>query len=195
MVNIIINDGVFENFPKLATERLLLDEIEYSDVQDLFLIRSDDRVIKFLDREKHKSIDDTKELIAKVKESYSKKEGINWVIKNRSTLQVLGHIGYWRLFRERVRGEIGFALKPDFWNKGIMTEALIKVIDFGFNRMEFHSIEGNVNPQNISSIALLKKIGFKKEAYFREDYLFNGEFKDSVIYSLLETDEYLNKST
>jgi ribosomal-protein-alanine N-acetyltransferase len=193
-MNIIINDSVFEIFPKLTTERLLLEEIEYSDAQDLFLIRSDNRVIKFLDRERHKSIDDTKAMITKIKESYRKREGINWVIKNRSTLQVIGYIGYWRLFRERVRGEIGFALKPDFWNKGIMTEALIKVIDFGFSKIGFHSIEGNVNPQNISSITLLEKIGFKKEAYFREDYLFDGEFKDSVIFSLLETDDYMNKS-
>ena len=89
-MNININDRVFDKFPKLVTGRLLLEEIEYSDAQDLFIIRSDDRVIKFLDRENHKSIDDTNEMIAKIKESYRRREGINWIIKDRSTLQVIG---------------------------------------------------------------------------------------------------------
>ena len=51
-----------------------------------------------------------------------------------------------------------------------------------------HSIEANVNPGNISSVKLLERAGFKREAYFRENYLFDGKFYDSLIYSLLETD-------
>ncbi len=190
-MNYKINDSVFETFPKLITERLVLEEIDYAVAQDLFEIRSDERVVKYLDREKHKTVEDTQEMITIIMRSYNEKTGINWIIKNRTTLEVIGYIGYWRLFRERVRGEIGFALKPEFWQKGIMSEALLKVIEFGFKKFGLHSIEGNVNPNNISSIRLLEKIGFKKEAYYREDYLFNGKFQDSAIYSLLETDRLL----
>ena len=49
-----------------------------------------------------------------------------------------------------------------------MTETLKTLIKFGFDKINFHSIEANVNPGNISSIKLLEKIGFKKEAYFKE---------------------------
>lgn len=190
-MNYFISDKVFEIFPKILTERLSLEEFDISDAKDLFLIRSDEKVMKYMDRENYKSVDDAIQMINSIKESYRNKEGINWLIKDRTSLKLQGYIGFWRISRERIRGEIGYALKPEFWNKGIMTEALKKVVEFGFNEMGFHSIEGNVNPGNISSIALLEKIGFKKEAYFREDFLFNGEFKDSIIYSLLETDYYL----
>jgi ribosomal-protein-alanine N-acetyltransferase len=51
--------------------------------------------------------------------------------------------------------------------------------------MKLHSVEANVNPGNIASASLLKKHGFVKEAYFKENYFFNGNFHDSEIYSLL----------
>lgn len=81
-------------------------------------------------------------------------------------------------------------MKPEFWGNGFMHESLIKVIDFGFNKLSLHSIEANVNPANVSSITLLEKLKFKREAYFKEDYLFNGKFLDTSIYSLLETDPW-----
>jgi ribosomal-protein-alanine N-acetyltransferase len=69
-----------------------------------------------------------------------------------------------------------------------MSETLKILIDFGFNDLRIHSIEANVNPKNEKSVQLLEKLNFKKEAYFRENYFFNGKFVDSIIYSLLESD-------
>jgi ribosomal-protein-alanine N-acetyltransferase len=69
-----------------------------------------------------------------------------------------------------------------------MYETINTIVRFGFNEMKLHSIEANVNPLNEKSKKVLEKVGFKKEAYFRENYLFNGNFLDSVIYSLLEKD-------
>ena len=89
---------------------------------------------------------------------------------------------------QHCRGEIGYALKPEYWGKGFMTEALKTIIDFGFHKMNLHSIEANVNPKNQKSKKLLKRLGFRKEAYFRENYLFEGKFLDSEIYSLLKKD-------
>jgi len=76
-------------------------------------------------------------------------------------------------------------LDPDFWGKGIMKEALLAAIDFGFNQMNLHSIEAHINPDNTASGMLLEKVGFVREAYFKEDFFFRGEFIDTAIYSLL----------
>jgi ribosomal-protein-alanine N-acetyltransferase len=51
--------------------------------------------------------------------------------------------------------------------------------------MKLHSVEANVNPSNASSIGLLEKCGFVREAYYRENYFYNGRFMDSAVYSLL----------
>lgn len=187
-MNYKINDDVFTVFPKLETDRLILTEFMKNDSEELFKMRSDERVLKYLDRAPHKSIQDSELMIDEMIISYNNKEGINWIIRKKDTLNVIGYIGYWRMRKEDVRAEIGYAMKPEFWGKGFMQEALTKVIEFGFKEFRLHSIEANVNPANLSSIKLLEKAGFKREAYYREDYLFNGKFLDSAIYSLLETD-------
>lgn len=186
-MNYKINDDVFSVFPKLDTERLLLAEFEKSDAEELFMMRSDERVLKYLDRDPHKSVAESELMIEGMIKTYNNKEGINWMMRNKDTLNVIGYIGYWRMRKEDVRAEIGYAMKPEYWGNGYMQEALSKVIDFGFNQFCLHSIEANVNPANASSIKLLEKFGFKKEAYFKEDYFYNGKFLDSAIYSLLET--------
>lgn len=187
-MNYRINDNVFNHFPELETERLLLIQFEKNDAAELFKLRSDERVLKYLDREGHKSIKDSEQMIENMTISFVNKEGINWIMRKKDTMDVIGYIGYWRMIRSNVRAEVGYAMKPEYWGNGYMHECLVKVIDFGFNDFCLHSIEGNVNPSNLSSIKLLEKLGFKREAYFKEDYLFNGKFLDSAIYSLLEND-------
>jgi len=187
-MNYKINDDVFSAFPKLETKRLLLMEFVKSDSEELFKMRSDDRVLKYLDRDPHKSVAESELMIEGMIKTYNSKEGINWIIRNKGTANVIGYIGYWRMRKEDIRAEIGYAMKPEYWGNGYMHEALEKVINFGFNEFCLHSIEANVNPANASSIKLLEKFGFKQEAYFKEDYFYNGKFCDSVIYSLLETD-------
>ena len=187
-MNYKINDAVFSVFPKLETTRLLLMEFVKNDSGELFKMRSDDRVLKYLDRDTHNSVEESELMIEEMIRSYNNKEGINWIIRKKDALDVIGYIGYWRMIRKNVRAEIGYAMKPEYWGNGYMLEALTAVIKFGFNEFCLHSIEGNVNPANASSIKLLEKFGFKKEAYFREDYFYNGKFLDTAIYSLLETD-------
>jgi len=158
------------------------------DAKDLFLLRSNDDVMRFMDVIRFESIDDAEKMVQTVEESYNKETGINWGIVEKLSNSFIGYFGFWRMIPEHCRAEIGYALKPEYWGKGYMYETLNKMVRFGFNEMKLHSIEANVNPANEKSKKVLEKIGFKQEAYFRENYLFNGNFLDSVIYSLLEKD-------
>ena len=186
-MNLKINDKIFTSFPNLESERLIFREFKIKDAEDLFFIRSNDEVMEYMDTTKHNSIKDSEELISSVHESYKNKNGINWAIVEKSTNSFIGYFGYWRMIPEHCRAEIGYALKPKYWGKGYMKEALNKLVDFGFNELGLHSIEANVNINNNSSIKLLEKKGFIKEAHFRENYLFNGVYLDSIIYSLIES--------
>jgi ribosomal-protein-alanine N-acetyltransferase len=114
-------------------------------------------------------------------------EIILWGITKPPSTDLIGTICFWRIEKENFRAEIGYVLHPDYHAQGIMKEALTAVIQFGFNEMHLHSITANVNPENAASLALLKSCGFVQEAYFRENYFFNGRFLDTVICSLLNT--------
>ncbi|MEO6328855.1 MAG: GNAT family protein [Ginsengibacter sp.] len=103
--------------------------------------------------------------------------------KYHSTL--IGTICFWNINKEHYRSEIGYALHPGYQGKGIMQQALIAVLDYGFKTMKLHSIEANVNPCNISSINLLERNNFIREGYFKENFCYDGKFSDSAIYSLI----------
>jgi ribosomal-protein-alanine N-acetyltransferase len=183
-----IDKEIFKSFPEFESERLRFRKITLPDAKDLFLIRSNDEVMKFMDVPRHYSISDSEKLIHTIDESYKNETGINWSMIEKQSNNFIGYIGFIRIFYEHCRAEIGYALKPEYWGKGYMFETIKRIVRFGFEELNLHSIEANVNPLNERSKKVLERIGFKKEAHFRENYLFDGKFYDSIIYSLLEKD-------
>jgi ribosomal-protein-alanine N-acetyltransferase len=176
----------FSNFPILETERLLLRRITPADAEAIFLLRSNEDVMKYIDKEKAKDISEGFAFVQRIDDAITKNDGINWGISlKENPAQLIGVIGFWRLIKEHYRAEVGYTLSPSHWGRGVMSEALRTCIDYGFGPLKLHSIEAHINPDNAASAAILEKTGFVKEAYFREDYFFKGEFRDTVIYSLL----------
>jgi ribosomal-protein-alanine N-acetyltransferase len=187
-MNLEINDKVFDSFPALETERLTLRSFTKEDAEDFFQIRSNVKVMEYLDSNIHKFVSDTLNMIEKIFQMYADKAGINWIIEDKNSKAVMGYCLLFNLDRANCRAEIGYALKPEYWRMGIATEAIEALIKFGFGKMGLHGIEANVNPKNTGSKKLLEKIGFRKEAYFREHHLSNGKFSDSEIYCIIESD-------
>ncbi len=179
----------FNPFPTFQTKRLLLRRMITPDVPRLLQLRSRDETMQFIDKEKAKSLEDAAGFLQKVDDGLDKAEGITWGIALRQDSGLLiGYVGFWRLIKEHFRAETGYMLLPEYWKKGIMKEALTKLIPFAFNDMKLHSLEARINPINTASSSLLLSTGFVKEAYFKEDYFFNGKFGDTEVYSRLQDD-------
>lgn len=176
----------FSPFPTLLTQRLVLREITTNDAQDLFEMRSNPALMRFIDRPLAQSINDSLKLIELIINSQKNNEGITWGISIKGTPTLIGTIGFWRIQKEHYRAEIGYLLHADYQGKGIMQEAMDAAIGYAFKTLHIHSIEANINPDNVASIKLAEKNGFVREAYFKENFYYNGEFKDTVIYSLLD---------
>ncbi|WP_375436773.1 GNAT family N-acetyltransferase [uncultured Hymenobacter sp.] len=173
-------------FPELRTQRLVLRQLQQTDASALLQQRSDERIIRYLDREPDSSLDQTTALIERIEQNAVDNLGVTWgIVRPAASHDLLGTIGLWRIIAEHHRAEIGYGLHPDYWQQGIMSEALEAVLDFGFRQLKLHSVEANVNPNNTASRRLLEKHGFVQEAHFRQNYFFRGQFLDSVIYSVL----------
>lgn len=176
----------FTPFPTIETERLLLRAVSIDDAPDLHVMRKDERILTYLNRDPDKSMEETNNLIKLIMQNLQNNEAVLWGITlKENPATIIGTIGYWHVQPENHRAEIGYMLHPDHWKKGLMKEALQAVIPFGFNSMKLHSIEANINPDNKPSCALVESCGFIREAYFKENYYYNGVFYDSAIYSLL----------
>lgn len=177
----------FNPFPKIETERLILRELSLEDAPDYFLLRSDIRVMKYLPRPMAKVVDDAKTVIERARGAAAEKTGICWAVCLKKDEKLIGTIGYYRTQHAHYRSEIGYELHPGHWGKGIMSEAMKAALDYGFSEMKLHSIEAVIAPQNVASELILQRNHFLKEAHFREHYLYNGVFTDTVIYSLLKS--------
>ena len=177
---------VFTPFPLLETTRLSLREIVPEDVHDLFRYRSDSEVMKYIGRPLAKELADATILIDVLRTNAAENNGITWAITLKGENILRGTIGFWRIVKEHHRAEIGYLLDPALQGKGLMQEAVEEVLRYGFEEMGLHSVEAVINPDNLASIRLLERNAFVKEAYFREDFCFDGKFQDTCVYSLLE---------
>jgi ribosomal-protein-alanine N-acetyltransferase len=177
----------FSPFPEITTKRLLLRRMTEQDMGEIFFLRSNEDVMKHVDRPKATSIQDAEDFLGLINKSLEFNDGITWGITLKEIPgKLIGYIGYWRMKKEHYRAEMGYMLNPAFWKKGIMKEAILAVLDFGFDSMHLHSVEANINADNAASAAVLKATGFIKEAHFKEDFFFDGTFRDTVIYSKLK---------
>lgn len=183
-----INEKVFSKFPEMESGRLIIRQFHETDADRLYEIRSNNEVMRYMDTFPERNINEIKYKIQEMNLAFELKQGLNWALEEKSSGMMIGYFGIWRIERENCRGEIGYSLDPKYWGKGYMAEAFQKIIPFGFQQLHIHSFEGNVNPNNENSIKILKKHGFVKEGYFRENFLFDGKFLDSEVYSLLEKD-------
>ncbi len=100
--------------------------------------------------------------------------------------KIIGGCGYHTWFPKHNRAEIGYDLRYEKdKRKGLMTEAVHAVLDYGFKEMGLHRVEALVAEYNEPSLKILKKFGFVFEGTLREHYNIGGTMEDSVMYSLL----------
>jgi len=177
-----------EEFPELKSERIHLSSLGPQDVDAYFDMRSDVEFMKYLGRDPMKSKSEARDRLSSMIEDFKRGEGISWKISLAQNDQLIGYIGFWRIDFKNRRAEIGFGLQAAHQNQGFMTEALKRIVEFGFQEMKIHSIMADSDPRNKPTLHLLEKVGFKKEAYLRENYFYSGEFLDSVYYGVLVSD-------
>lgn len=162
---------IFPPFTNLITEHLLLRELQPADAEQIFKIRSDKRVNEFIDRTPATSIQDGLNFINQIIANQNKNEGIMWAITLKDDPTLIGTIVYWHIVKEKDEAEIGYEMLPDYFGKGIMQEALLKVIEFGFETMQLKTILADTKPKNLRSVNLLEKCGFVKTDKEDGEYL------------------------
>lgn len=98
-------------------------------------------------------------------------------------------IGFARLGPTGVRAaHLGYAIGADHWGHGYATDAARTLVKFGFGTLDLHRISAAIGPENLASVAVVKRLGFSYEGRLRHHVFTNGAWRDSLLYSLLETE-------
>jgi ribosomal-protein-alanine N-acetyltransferase len=175
----------FTPFPELETDRLILRRVSVHDTDQVFIMRSDPEVMRFIPRPIAVTKDDALAVINMIEDFLEKNEKINWGIVWKETNTLVGMIGYVNIKPDHARAEVGYSLARAWHRKGIMLEALLCVMKFGFEQMNLHSIEAIIDAENVASGKLLEAAGFRQEAHFIEDFCYNGAYRNSIHYGIL----------
>lgn len=89
--------------------------------------------------------------------------------------------------------KLGYAIRAGLWGKGLATDAARTLVHFGFTQLNLHRISAAIGPDNAGSIAVAERLGMKYEGRIRHHVHTNGNWRDSLLYSLLHP-EWLPES-
>lgn len=180
---------LFVPYPRLDTNRLILREVEKNDVDDIHAYASDPILTTHLTWDAHRTLRDTQDFIQFAFKQYEKNSVGPWAIIWKETNHVIGTIDLvWN--KKHYSAELAYAISREFWRQGIGTEAVKKIIDFGFKKMELERIQARCVTDNIASYRLMEKIGMTYEGTLRKSMFRKGKQEDIKMYAILRS-EYL----
>lgn len=158
------NEPFFQQFHALTSARLQLRQIRPSDANALFAILSDPDVTRYYGHPTYTDLAHVEKLIQLIQHNFAERRGLRWGIDYQSQPdQLIGScaISEWKPhFR---CATLSYELHQAHWGQGIMSEAVTAVLQFAFSQMPLNRIEARVMVQNVASVALLRKVGFKRE--------------------------------
>lgn len=113
-----------------------------------------------------------------------------WAIVPAGGQTPVGTVRLTNLDGQSLTGTLGFEVHPDFWGKGLATEAVKAVTGFAHQRMGVERIEAWTMPGNTASERVLVKAGYQHEGTMRGKGRFKGKRHDLSFYGRLSTDPY-----
>ena len=171
----------------LETPRLILREFRADDFDALFEIDSRPETARF---EPEKSADDVRQYLeqAALQALAQPRVHYRFAITVRPDDTVRGLVGMARNIEMTRDWEIGWMVHPDAWGKGYASEAARRVIDLAFDQLGAHRVIAFCDVENLASERVMQKLGMWREAIMRQTRLLRGEWRDELLYAILESE-------
>ena len=166
--------NIAKQLPNVKTDRLCFKIIEMSDVDFIHQLYSDWKVSQHLGKvpfpfEYEDAIRTTSHCVAKE----TTENTMTLLIKKKDDSRTIGIV---TLRKDGELGILGYSILPEFWNMGFATEAVERIITFGFEYLELSTIQASTTENNIASMKVLEKLGFSlRESGIKENSIHSGE--------------------
>lgn len=173
----------------LETERLIIRDLQESDLMNLHRLLSDKNNMYYLDDIVTNSLEESAQ---NLKLAMANKDGHYFCLCNKNTGEYIGEVGY-TITAETPIGKIvhmGYFILPEYHGRGYTTEAVRKVIEFAFMNDKCIRITTGCYKDNIPSMRVMEKSGFRKEGERIKAEWHDGQMKDRLDYAI-NKDEYI----
>jgi RimJ/RimL family protein N-acetyltransferase len=180
-------------FTRIESERLILRRFEDSDLSPFVAYRNDPEVAKY---QAWDSCDE-QEARAFIREMKSARAGVpggwfQFAIESKETGALIRDCALRVDEDEPYRAEIGFTLAREYQGRGFASEAVSRLLDYAFDTLGLHRVVAIADCRNAPSVALLERLGLRREEHFVENIWFKGRWADEYLYAVLK-DEWLQK--
>ena len=176
-------------FPELTTERLELCEITREHAEWYLEHFSIPEIVIGQGFPPPKDLEAAKEELEQyIVGLYEKSLGYRWGIRLKGHKDIIGSLGFYSWDADNDKAKMGYDLRPAHWRKGLMSEALDRVVRFGFEDMNLNRIEVTIMETNHRSISLATRRGFVREGILRQFSKSDGKYLDEHTFSMLRRD-------
>ena len=172
---------------EIDTKRLKLREITQEDFQGVHEYASDHETVKYMPFGPNTE-EETREFIKRNMKRQQEEPrtdfGFGIILKNEN--RFIGACGIHGI--TEVQASIGYILNRKHWGHGYATEAARSLVDYLFGELGVHRVFASCDPRNTASIRVLEKVGMSLEGRLRENMVIHGEYRDSLIFGILENE-------
>ncbi|HET6660654.1 MAG TPA: GNAT family protein [Rubrobacter sp.] len=180
-------------FTRIESERLRIRRFKDSDLSPFMAYRNDPKVARYQSWDSC----DEREARAFIREVKSAQPGVpgDWfqfAMESKGMGDLVGDCGLRVDEHEPYRAEIGFTLAPEYQGRGFASEAVSRLLDYAFEALGLHRVVAISDCRNAPSVALLERVGMRREGHFLENVWFKGGWADEYLYAVLK-DEWLQK--
>ena len=140
----------------LETERLMIREWKLSDWEQVQPLARDPRVLRYIPPSDPWPEERIQGFVKQAIELSESRGWILWPVIHREDDLLIGTCGFWHTFLPDI--EIGWRLHPDYWGRGLMTEAVSAVLQYGWERFGFPRVIAVAQVDNRQSIRIMQKL-------------------------------------
>jgi RimJ/RimL family protein N-acetyltransferase len=166
----------------LETARLLLRPLTIADEDDVFAYQSDPEIVRYIPWPVR-----TREQVREALHRFAG-NGTVLAIVERTSGRVVGQMNLSIESDVDRHGEFGYVVGRAYARRGFAYEASVRLLDHAFETLDLHRVSARIDTRNLASAALAEKLGLRREAEFRENEWFKGEWSSTWIYAVLQSE-------
>lgn len=169
---------------RVVGDQVVLREFTRDDVDDVLAIIGDDAVttwLSFDSRDRAQAVAMIEGTIERARQEPRAEFYLGVTKRDDDSL-----IGFARIGLSGVQaGKLGYAIAAKEWGRGYATDAARALVTYAFKELGLHRITAAIGPDNVASIAVVQQLGFMREGVLRDHVFANGQWRDSVLFSVL----------
>ncbi|MEY8349435.1 GNAT family N-acetyltransferase [Bacillus cereus] len=169
-------------YPMLYTKRLILREINISDIFDIYEYATDKEMTTYTVWNPHTTLDDTKMFVNSIMNQYAQGELTAFGMELQTEKKLIGTCGFITYDPKEQKAEIAYALSRKYWGRGLAIEAARAFLEYGFKELHLKRIEVGCHIGNESSEQLMKRLGMKYDRTIKNDLFVKGMYRDTKRY-------------